>query len=91
MSPRLAFAHDVDGVSPTFVEGVKAATLGLGFSYKQVWQADIAYTAFGGGKTYSGTDPAGPPAGTTQSADYASSANPLKDRDFLALSLSYSF
>jgi hypothetical protein len=91
ISPRIAFAHDVDGVSPTFVEGVKAATLGLDFSYRQVWQADIAYTAFWGGKTYSGTDPAGPPSGTTQSADYASSSNLLKDRDFLAVSVSYSF
>lgn len=91
LSPRVAFAHDVKGVSPTFNESVKAATIGLGYSFKQVWQADIAYTAFWGGKTYSGTDPAGPPAGTTQSADYASSANPLKDRDFLAVSVSYSF
>lgn len=91
LSPRLALSHDVDGVSPTFVEGVKAATLGLGFSYKEAWQADIAYTAYWGGKTYAGTDPAGPPAGTTQSANYASSSNVLKDRDFLAVSLSYSF
>jgi hypothetical protein len=89
-------AHDVNGVSPTFNEDTKSATLGIGLNYRQNLQADIAYTWFWGGRTYSGTDPntstAPPnffPAG--QSADYASSSNPLKDRDFLAVSVSYSF
>jgi hypothetical protein len=89
VSPRLAYAHDVDGVSSTFSEGTKAGTLGVGFNYRQNLQADIAYTWFWGGRTYSGTDPGAVPPG--QSADYASSANPLKDRDFLAVSVSYSF
>jgi hypothetical protein len=89
LSPRLAFSHDVHGVSPTFNEGVKAVTAGVGYNLRQIWQADIAYTVFTGGRTYGGTDPAAPPAG--QSADYASSANPLKDRDFLSMSVSYSF
>jgi hypothetical protein len=94
VSPRLVFSHDVNGRSPTFNEGAKALVLGIGFNYRQDWQADIAYTAFFGGRTYGGTDPvsdpaAGFPAG--QSADYASGSNPLKDRDFLAASISYSF
>jgi Protein of unknown function (DUF1302) len=90
LSPRIAFAHDVDGVGPTFNEGVKALTLGLGFVYLQKWQADIGYTMFFGGNTFSGTDPAGPlPPG--QTASYASGSNYLKDRDFLAISVSYSF
>lgn len=89
VSPRLAYAHDVDGVSSTFNEGTKAGTLGVGFNYRQNLQADIAYTWFWGGRTYSGIDPGTVPAG--QSTSYASSANPLKDRDFLAVSLSYSF
>ena len=89
VSPRLAYTHDVDGVSATFNEGTKAGTLGVGFNYRQNLQADIAYTWFWGGRAYSGTDPGAGPAG--QSADYASSANLLKDRDFLAVSLSYSF
>ncbi len=94
LSPRIAFSHDVHGVSPTFNQGTKAITFGLGLNYKQNWQADISYTAFWGGRTYAGTDPvtnpaAGFPAG--QSASYASSANPLKDRDFISLSLGYSF
>jgi hypothetical protein len=88
VSPRLAYAHDVEGVSATFNEGTKAGTLGVGFNYRQNLQADIAYTWFWGGRTYSGTDLA--PTGT-QDLNYASSANPLKDRDFLAVSLSYSF
>ncbi|MDP1653169.1 MAG: DUF1302 domain-containing protein [Rhodocyclaceae bacterium] len=83
VSPRIAFSHDVDGSGPTFNEGAKALTLGVGFNYRQNWQADIAYTAFFGGRTISGTDTGGLP--------YASSTNPMKDRDFLAVSLSYSF
>lgn len=89
VSPRIAFSHDVRGVSPTFNHGTKALTLGVGFNYLQKWQADISYTNFFGGRTYSGTDTAAPPAG--QSASFATSANPLKDRDFIAVSVSYSF
>ncbi|OGI42458.1 MAG: hypothetical protein A2V92_00145 [Candidatus Muproteobacteria bacterium RBG_16_65_31] len=89
VSPRIAYAHDVNGVSATFNEGVKAATLGVGLNYKQNWQADIAYTWFWGGRTYYGTDTGAVPSG--QSPDYATGANPLKDRDFVALSVSYSF
>lgn len=82
VSPRLAFSHDVNGRSPTFNEGAKALTLGLGFNYRQNWQADIAYSAFFGGKKISGTDAGG---------SYASHTNPMVDRDFLAISVSYSF
>ena len=89
VSPRIAFAHDVKGTGPNFNEGVKAVTLGVGFNFKQSWQADLAYTSFFGGRTYSGTDPLANTAG--QPRTYASSANPLKDRDFIAASLTYSF
>ena len=88
VTPRLAFSHDVHGVSPTFNEGTKAATVGVGFVYRQNWQADLSYTTFWGGRTYSGTDPRTTGA---QPLTYATSANPLKDRDFFSLSLSYSF
>lgn len=88
VTPRVAFSHDVDGVSPTFNEGVKAATFGVGFVYRQNWQADLSYTTFWGGRTYAGTDPQ---ATGTQVRTYATSANPLKDRDFVSLSISYSF
>ena len=89
LSPRIAYSHDVRGVSPTFNEGAQAATFGVSYTFKESWVADLAYTAFWGGRTYSGVDPVAPPAG--QSASFASSANPLKDRDFISLSLSYSF
>ncbi|MHB1358352.1 MAG: DUF1302 domain-containing protein [Rhodocyclaceae bacterium] len=96
VSPRIAFSHDVDGSGPTFNEGAKALTLGVGFNYRQNWQADIAYTAFFGGRTISGTDPNTNPAPLNffpvgQSPSYSSSTNPMKDRDFLAISVSYSF
>ncbi len=89
VSPRIAFSHDVSGFGPTFNEDAKALTLGVGFNLRQVWQADIGYTAFFGGLTRSGTDPAAVPLG--QPTSYASGTNPLKDRDFLAVSISYSF
>ena len=89
VSPRIAFAHDVKGTGPNFNESVKSITLGMGFSFKQSWQADISYTSFFGGRTYAGTDPIANTAG--QPRTYASSANPLKDRDFIAASLTYSF
>jgi len=91
VSPRLTFAHDVNGVGPTFNQDTKALTLGFGFNYLQRWQADLAYTASFGGRTYSGTDPIAPAPATGQPATFSSSANPLKDRDFLAVSVSYAF
>ncbi len=111
MSPRLVFAHDVNGVGPNFNKDTKAVTVGIAFNYLQSWQADIGYTAFFDGRTYSGTDPVPPgtvldpgdpdatpprsptiaPGGAPQSADFSTSANPNKDRDFLAVSVSYAF
>lgn len=96
--PRLIFSHDVNGVSPTFNKDTKALSLGLGVNYRQNWQADLSYTAFFGGRTYSGTDASTGPLAVSptliaqgQSYDYAISANPLKDRDFVSVSLSYAF
>ena len=63
-------------------------TVGLGYNLRQVWQADIAYTTYFDGRTYSGTDTT---AVGAQPREYASSANPLKDRDFIAATVSYSF
>jgi len=90
VSPRLAWAHDVKGVSPTFNEGVKSASLGVSWDYQRKWIVDAQYTGFMGGRTYCGTDLAStvPPG---QPASFCSSANPLKDRDFYSLSVSYSF
>lgn len=91
LSPRIAYSHDVQGVSPTFNEGVKAVTVGLGYNLRQVWQADIAYTSYFGGRTYAGTDTTSPTFPPGQSLDYTSSSNPLKDRDFISATVSYSF
>lgn len=82
LTPRLAWSHDVRGTSQTFVQGVKAASVGLGASYQQNWQADVSYTNFFGGDSFDGTA-GGQPARSTN--------NPLSDRDFIAATVSYSF
>ncbi len=73
MSPRFAWSHDVNGITPgpggNFLEGRKAATLGVGLDYQNEWQADISYTNFFGAGRY----------------------NLLRDRDFVAVNLKYSF
>ena len=93
VAPRAAFAHDVRGVGPTFNHGVKSASLGVSWDYQRRWIVDLQYTGYFGGRTYCGTDVPTPGAVITpgQSADWCSSANPLKDRDFYSLSISYSF
>ena len=92
--PRISFSHDVEGVGPNFNKGAQAATFGVGFSYQQNWQADLSYTTFYGGRTFCGADlaalsPAALAAG--QSLAFCSASNGLKDRDFLAVNVSYSF
>ena len=93
LAPRFAWAHDVEGSSPTFNEGVKAASLGLSWDYQRRWLADAQFTRFSGGRTYCGTDQ-NPPTSPTppgQTAAWCGSANPVKDRDFWSVSVSYSF
>jgi hypothetical protein len=93
VAPRLAWSHDVKGVGPNFNEGVKSAAIGVSWDYQRKWLVDASYTNFFGGRTFCGTDQ--PPAGSSvtpgQSASWCSSANPLKDRDFYSISVSYSF
>ena len=94
VTPHVAFAHDVSGVGPTFNEGAKALTVGVSVSYLKRWQAQVAYTAYFGGRTYSGTDAPNASSGPLppgQSANYSSGSNPLRDRDFVSLSVSYAF
>lgn len=88
LTPRLVWSHDVRGVGPNFNQGAQATTLGLRFDYLLRWRADIAYTVFFGGRHYSGTDTVPTP---NQPLTYRGSANPLRDRDFVSLSLGYSF
>lgn len=89
MSPRLAFAHDVNGTGPNFVEKVKALSVGVGFNYLQAWQGDISYSRFFGGRNFSGTTNAADPAFGGQS--YTSVSNVSKDRDFISANVSYAF
>ncbi len=52
LTPRLAFNHDVNGVSPgpggNFIAGRKQATLGMQWDYQAQWRLDFAYTNFFG-------------------------------------------
>lgn len=56
VSPRFAWQHDVDGVSPApggnFIEGRTALTLGLGFSRQATWEFDLSYTQYAGAGRY---------------------------------------
>jgi len=93
LSPRIAFAHDLRGTSQTFTQGVKAASIGVSANYQQKWQADVSYTNFFGGESFSGFSrgtPGATPANATN-APVKSSNNPLSDRDFIAATVSYSF
>lgn len=73
VSPRIAFAHDVDGTTPgpggSFIDGRKTITVGVGFNYLNTWIFDFAYTNYTGGGRY----------------------NLLRNRDFFAASVRYSF
>jgi len=97
LSPRIAIAHDLRGTSQTFAQGVKAASIGLSANYQQKWQADIAYTNFFGGESFSGFTAANttnlntptPPANPR--FPVKSTNNPLSDRDFIAATVSYAF
>jgi hypothetical protein len=93
IAPRLAWAHDVKGVGPSFNEGVKSLSIGASWDYQRQWLVDVQYTGYFGGRVYCGTDvpPAGQAVPPGQPADYCSAANPLKDRDFYSISVSYSF
>jgi hypothetical protein len=56
LSPRVAWAHDVDGNSPNpggnFLEHRKAITVGIGADYLSSWSADLSYTDFFGAGRY---------------------------------------
>jgi hypothetical protein len=98
-APRIAFNHDVKGVSQTFNEGVKSLSIGANVDYQRKLSFDLSWTSYFGGRTYCGSDVIVLPAAqavasaqvATQGASYCSSANPIKDRDFVSLVVSYSF
>jgi len=73
VSPRVAWAHDVEGTTPgpggAFVDGSKVLTVAVAFNLLNEWVVDLAYTDYMGGGKY----------------------NLLRNRDFFAASISYSF
>jgi hypothetical protein len=82
LTPRVAFQHDVRGTSPTFVEGTKAASIGLTADYQNRISADVSYTNFFGGRTIGENNPTPGIRSTNQQLD---------DRDFIAATISYAF
>jgi hypothetical protein len=56
VSPRIAWAHDVDGTTPgpggSFIDGSKTLTVGVEFIYLNNWIFDFAYTDYKGGGRY---------------------------------------
>jgi len=52
MSPRVAFNHDVNGITPgpggNFIEDRRSLTLGVETTYLNQWAADLSYTRFMG-------------------------------------------
>jgi len=89
LSPRIAWSHDLRGVSSTFNQGTKAVSIGLNANYQQNLQFDISYTNFFGGEKYSGRtgigqfNTNGTPVDTNVPEN---NANPAADRDGLKAS-----
>ncbi len=56
LSPRVAFNHDVNGITPgpggNFLEERKSLTLGVEANYLNQWIFDLSYTAFMGAEQY---------------------------------------
>lgn len=56
LSPRIAFNHDVNGITPgpggSFLEGRKSVTIGAEANYLNQWVFDVAYTNFFGGGNF---------------------------------------
>ena len=56
VSPSLAFAHDVKGITPlplgNFLQNRKTLTLGVDFNYQNSWALELRYVNFSGDKPY---------------------------------------
>lgn len=89
LTPRVAFSHDLRGTSPTFTQGNKAVSIGIGADYQSKWQADLSYTNFFGGEQITQANTVGGAAIVLPVSQSTTQA--LADRDFIAASVSYSF
>ncbi len=105
-SPRVAFNHDVKGVSQTFNQGTKSISLGNAFDFQKKLTVDLSYTGYFGGRTYCGTDQVVNAGQTSlaaqingvaalgraaQGASFCTNANPIRDRDFYSIVVTYAF
>jgi hypothetical protein len=56
VSPRIAWAHDVDGTTPgpggSFIDGRTQLTAGVAFNLLNEWVIDLSYTDYSGGGRY---------------------------------------
>ena len=56
LSPAIAFAHDVDGITPgpigNFLQDRKSVTVGVTATYQNSWQGSIKYTEYFGNEAY---------------------------------------
>jgi hypothetical protein len=104
LSPRIAFNHDVNGITPgpggNFLEDRKSATVGLEANYLNKWLFDLSYTAFFGGGKGGSTEvalPVGvecPSSGSTAGGACEIEGTPfnqIHDRDFYSFTVKYSF
>lgn len=89
LTPRVAFSHDLRGTSPTFTQGNKAVSIGIGADYQSKWQADLSYTNFFGGEQITQANTVGGAAVVLPVSQSTTQA--LADRDFIAASVSYAF
>jgi hypothetical protein len=104
LSPRIAFNHDVNGITPgpggNFLEGRKSATIGLEANYLNSWVFDLSYTSFFGGGRGGSTEVVLPPGvecpdtGSTTGGACTVKGTPfnqIHDRDFYSFTVKYSF
>ena len=85
---------------------LKSISVGTNFDWQRRISLDLSYTSYFGGRTFCGTDAVTNPGQTAlaaqingvpalnisgQGASYCSSANPIRDRDFYSVVVSFSF
>lgn len=100
-SPRIAFSHDVNGISPgpggNFLEGRKSYTLGIEANYLNKVVFDLSYTRFYGADkpiTRCAVEFSGSRTlcdGTDPTVNQGGVLNQIHDRDFASFSVKYSF
>lgn len=78
LTPNLSFRHDVSGVAGPFIEDSKALSVGVNWDYMLVWFGSISITRNFDGSAVKNNLTGGPVRGD-------------EDRNWLSLSVSYSF